>query len=84
MYGPYRHWYYGTSGGGSGPSVGSGPSLPSGGSPGGTLSDMSRGMGSGLSNMSVGFGAMLTAASSTMTSRPAELVIGWRLAAGRI
>ncbi len=73
LYGPYRRRYYGTPG--TGGPVMAGGSLPGGGeggSPGGSLSDMSRGMGSSLSAMSAGLGAMLSSASSTLTSRPAS------------
>lgn len=76
LYGPYRRRYYGTPGtgpiftGGSLPSGGDGGGL--GGSPGGGLSDMSRGMGGSLTAMSAGLGAMLGSASSTLTSRPAS------------
>jgi hypothetical protein len=75
MYGPYRRRYYGTPWAGPVILSGGGGSLPSGGergSAGGSLSDMSRGMGTSLTAMSAGLGTMLNSASSTFTSRPAS------------
>ena len=78
VYGPYRRGYYGRpwvgprtgtgqESGGSGPIFGGGER-----SPGGGLSDMSRGLGTSLAGMSAGLSTMLNSASSTMTSRPVE------------
>ncbi len=85
-YGGYRRGYYGTPGrrrgapvffptGGMGGMGGMGGGSRGGMgdvSPGGTLSDMSRGMGGSLTAMSAGLGTMLAGASTTMTSRPAS------------
>jgi hypothetical protein len=65
-----RPWLYGGGGGFPG---GKGSGFPSGGgSPGGGLSDMSRGMGTSLSAMSAGLATMLSSAGSTFTSRPSS------------
>lgn len=74
LYGPYRPWYYGGSapgapGGDIGSPLGGGGQ---GGSPGGGLSDMSRGMGTSMSAMSAGLGTMLSSAGSTFTSQPSS------------
>ncbi|MEZ4657553.1 MAG: DUF2207 domain-containing protein [Caldilineaceae bacterium] len=82
VYGPYRRGYYGRpwigprtgsgrEAGGSGPIFQGGER-----SPGGGLSDMSRGLGTSLAGMSAGLSTMLNSASSTMTSRPVETSSG--------
>ncbi len=86
-YGGHRRGYYGTPGrrrgapvfiptGGMGGMGGGSRGGMGGGagdvSPGGTLSDMSRGMGGSLTAMSAGLGTMLAGASTTLTSRPAS------------
>ena len=76
VYGPYRRGYYDRPW--IGPRTGSGREASGGGpifkgdSPGGGLSDMSRGLGTSLAGMSLGLSTMLNSASSTMVSRPAQ------------
>jgi len=71
LYGPYRRGFFGLPHGGGTVAMPAGGGM-GGGSMGGNLSDMSRGMGASLTAMSAGLGAMLTTASSTMTSRPSS------------